>query len=151
MKTTLILILGLTFYFPLNINAQKAEGDKQLEQMLHTFMDGASKNDSLIHANFWAEDLIYTSSNGTRFGKKQIMDGFKPNEQTQTENSTTRYTAEDIIVQRYENMAIVAFKMKADSETSVQYYLNSGTFLKRNGKWQVVNWHATISGQPIKK
>lgn len=151
MKTTLLLLLSLYLYLPLNLNAQDAPDKMELEQMLHTFMDGASKNDSLIHANFWAEDLIYTSSNGTRFGKKKIMNSFNSNQETKIESPSTKYTAEEIIIQQYENTAIVAFKMKAVSDSTIQYYLNSGTFLKRNGKWQVVNWQATMSGEPIKK
>ena len=151
MKATLLLLLSLYLYLPLNLNAQDAPDKMELEQMLHTFMDGASKNDSLIHANFWAEDLIYTSSNGTRFGKKKIMNSFNSNQETKIESPSTIYTAEEIIIQQYENTAIVAFKMKAISDSTIQYYLNSGTFLQRNGKWQVVNWQATMSGEPIKK
>ena len=30
-----------------------------------------------------------------------------------------------------------------DGRTEVANFLNSGTFLRRNGKWQVVNWQAT--------
>jgi hypothetical protein len=151
MKTILLLILSLNLYFPICSYSQNKSDKIELEEMLHTFMDGASKNDSLIHANFWAEDLIYTSSNGTRFGKKEIMAGFEDNTDTRNENPTTVYTAEDIIIHQYDDMAVVAFKMKADSDSSIQYYLNSGTFLKKNGKWQVVNWQATLSGEPIKK
>ena len=151
MKTILFLILSLNLYFPICSYSQNKSDKIELEEMLHTFMDGASKNDSLIHANFWAEDLIYTSSNGTRFGKKEIMAGFEDNTDTRNENPTTVYTAEDIIIHQYDDMAVVAFKMKADSDSSIQYYLNSGTFLKKNGKWQVVNWQATLSGEPIKK
>lgn len=151
MKTTLLLVLSLYLYFPLNLNAQDAPDKIELKQMLHTFMDGASKNDSLIHAEFWAEDLIYTSSNGTRYGKREIMNSFNSNQETKIENPSTIYTAKDINIQQYEDMAIVAFKMKAISDSTIQYYLNSGTFLKRNGKWQAVNWQATLSGEPIKK
>lgn len=151
MKTTFLLILGWYLSFSTSLNAQNTSDEVELKKMLHTFMDGASKNDSLIHANFWAEDLIYSSSNGTRFGKKEIMNSFHSNKETKIESPSTIYTAEEIIIQQYENTAIVAFKMKADSDSTIQYYLNSGTFLKRNGKWQVVNWQATISGDPIIK
>jgi len=151
MKKNLLLIISLCFYFSLTLNAQNSSDETELKKILHNFMDGASKNDSLIHANFWAEELIYTSSNGTRFGKKEIIGRFNSNKESKIENPSTIYTAEDIIIQQYENTAIVAFKMKAESDSSIQYYLNSGTFLKRDGKWQVVNWQATLSGEPIKK
>lgn len=149
MKTILLLILSLSL--SLTLNAQNNSDEIELTQMLHTFLDGASKNDPIIHDNFWAEDLIYTSSSGKRFGKKEIMVGFKDKSEDSNENPATVFTAEDIMIQKYGEMAIVAFKMKADSDSTIQYYLNSGTFHKRDGKWQVVNWQATISGEPIKK
>jgi len=59
----------------------------------------------------------------------------------------TIYTAEDIRIQQYGTTAIVAFRLVATTErdgtTQVANLLNSGTFLKRNGKWQVVNWQST--------
>jgi len=59
----------------------------------------------------------------------------------------TVYTAEDIRIQQYGDTAIVAFRLVAtankDAKKEIKNYLNSGTFLKRDGKWQVVNWQAT--------
>jgi hypothetical protein len=59
----------------------------------------------------------------------------------------TVYTAEDIRIQQYGDTAIVAFRLVATSEAagtkSIANLLNSGTFLKRDGKWQVVNWQST--------
>jgi hypothetical protein len=43
--------------------------------------------------------------------------------------------------------AIVAFrlvaKIKKGEKTEVANYLNTGAFLKRDGKWQAVSWQAT--------
>ena len=68
-------------------------------------------------------------------------------------DESTIYTAEDIRIQQYGDTAIVAFRLigtttKGD-KTEVANYLNSGTFLKRDGKWQVVNWQATK--MPVKE
>lgn len=120
-----------------------APPEAELTAKLHEFMAGASVNDAAIHDRFWAEDLIYTSSTGRRFGKKQIMDGFA----TPPAASTTTYTAEEIRIQVYGDMAIVAFRMRgvdrSASEPKTTFYLNSGTFVKRDGDWRVVNWQAT--------
>ena len=105
-------------------------------------MEGASNNDRDVHESFWAEDLIYTSSNGTRFGKAEIMAGFE-NERDVSDTPKTVFTAEEIQINVYDDVAVVAFKMKGVTENKVQYYLNSGTFLKRVGNWKVVNWQAT--------
>ncbi len=117
--------------------------EAELTTLLHEFMAGASVNDAKIHDRFWAEDLIYTSSAGLRFGKQQIMDGFM----VPSAKSTTTYTAEDIRIQVYGDVAVVAFRMRgvdvSPSEPKTTYYLNSGTFVKRDGEWKVVNWQAT--------
>jgi hypothetical protein len=57
------------------------------------------------------------------------------------------YSGEDVRIQQYGNTAIVAFRLvskveKPDS-VDVTHYFNTGTFLKRDGKWQVVSWQAT--------
>tara|TARA_R110002072_G_scaffold193809_1_gene350956 strand:+ start:6428 stop:6868 length:441 start_codon:yes stop_codon:yes gene_type:complete len=140
-KFFLILIISSLFTLQSALS-QNTEDREQLTKMLHNFMEGASNNDKDTHENFWAEDLIYTSSNGTRFGKAQIMAGFE-NETEVSDTPKTIYTAEEIQINLYDDMAIVAFKMKGTTGVEVQYYLNSGTFLKRKGRWQVVNWQAT--------
>jgi ketosteroid isomerase-like protein len=57
------------------------------------------------------------------------------------------FTAEDVRIQQYGNTAIVAFRLVStttqDGESRVAQYLNSGTFLKRDGTWKVASWQAT--------
>ena len=78
MKRILVLLISaaaLTLFtagFPL-----RAE-DQQLSALIHEFMDGASRNDAAVHQRFWAEDLVYTSSAGKRFGKAEILAGMSP-------------------------------------------------------------------------
>ena len=138
MKTILLFTLCFAFALPANSQGNDTE---VLTQILHNFMEGASNNDREIHDNFWAEDLIYTSSNGNRFGKAEIMAGFE-NEREVSDTPKTIFTAEDIQINVYGDMAVVAFKMKGTSGSEIQYYLISATFLKRDGKWKVVNWLA---------
>jgi hypothetical protein len=145
MKKLLLLICILSLIASKTIFAQQSQDYSTLTQMLHSFMEGASNYDRDIHENFWADELIYTSSTGTRFGKAQIMAGFD-NKTEVSLTPKTIYTAENILIQQYGEMAVVAFKMKSVTGSETQYYLNSGTFLKRNGTWRVVNWHATKTG-----
>lgn len=125
----------------------------ELTKLLHDFLAGASRDDAAMHDRFWAEDVIYTGSSGSRRGKTEIMRNVReeaaPKDKTKTEGTeeTATYTAEDIRIQQYGTTAIVAFRLvgttKKGDATEVANYLNSGTFLKRDGKWQVVNWQAT--------
>jgi ketosteroid isomerase-like protein len=59
----------------------------------------------------------------------------------------TVYTAEDVHIRQYGDTAVVAFRLVGTTThgatTEVSKFLNSGTFLRRAGRWQVVNWQAT--------
>ena len=119
----------------------------ELTKLLHEFLAGASRNDAAMHDRFWAEDVIYTSALGVRRGKAEIMANVRSPEPPKPEDGTTVYTAEDIRIQQYGDTALVAFRLVATTDKGgakeVANYLNTGTFLKRAGKWQVVGWQAT--------
>jgi ketosteroid isomerase-like protein len=118
-----------------------------LTGLLNEFLAGASRNDAAIHDRFWADDLIYTSSAGKRIGKADILRDVRSAAAPKPDDPRTVYTAEDVRIQQYGDMAIVAFRLVGTTTQAgaveVANYLNSGTFLKRGGKWQVVNWQAT--------
>lgn len=119
----------------------------ELTKLLNEFLGGASRNDPAAHERFWADDLIYTRSAGRRTSKPEIMHDVRSAPAPKPDDPKTIYTAEDIRIQQYGDTAIVAFRLVATTEVDgakqVQNLLNSGTFLKRNGKWQVVNWQST--------
>jgi ketosteroid isomerase-like protein len=127
--------------------AQTAPDAAELTKLLNDFLAGASRNDPAVHERFWADDLIYTRSAGRRVGKAEIIRDLKSAPAPKDDDPKTVYTAEDIRIQQYGDTAIVAFRLVATTETDgvkqVQNLLNSGTFVKRDGKWQVVNWQST--------
>jgi ketosteroid isomerase-like protein len=119
----------------------------QLTRLLQDFLAGASRNDAAIHDRFWADDLIYTTSGGERKGKADIMKEVRSETPTDPGKEKTVFSAEDIRIQQYGETAIVAFRLVGTTEKKsgkdVANYLNTGTFLKRDGKWQAVAWQAT--------
>jgi len=129
------------------LNGQSAPDAAELTRLLKEFLDGASRNDAAVHDRFWAEDLIYTGSSGRRIGKADIMRDQRSPRAPRSEDSSTTYSAEDIRIQQYENTAIVAFRLvavtKREGNSETSSFLNSGTFLKRDGKWKAVSWQAT--------
>ena len=142
-KLSPIVLLMLAF----GVSAQTAPDADGLTKLLREFLEGASHNDAAIHERFWADDLIYTSASGRRRSKIDIMRDVRSAPAPKPGDQTTTYSAEDIRVQQYGTTAIVAFRLvatsKKEGKTEVTNYLNTGTFLKRNGKWQVVSWQAT--------
>ena len=127
--------------------AQTAPDAPELTKLLNEFLAGASRNDAAAHDRFWADDVIYTGSAGRRRGKADIMHDVRSAPAPKPGDPTTVFTAEDIRIQQYGKTAVVAFRLVGttvkDAKTEVMNYLNSGTFVKRSGKWQVVNWQST--------
>jgi len=133
--------------------AQTAPDAAELTKLLNGFLAGAGRNDPAAHDRFWADDLIYTRSAGVRTNKEELMKGVRSAPPRKEGDPVTVYTAEDIRIQQYGNAAIVAFKLvsstaKADGTKTVGNNLNTGTFIKRNGKWQVVAWQSTVVPPP---
>ena len=132
-----------------NLPAQSAPDSAELTKLLNDFLAGASRNDVAMHDRFWADELVYTSALGRRKGKADIMRELRaePAATPKPEDGTTVYTAEEIRIQQYGETAVVAFRLVATTDKAgtktVANYLNTGTFLKRNGQWQVVGWQAT--------
>lgn len=155
MKTKHLLTVILSVLLPLSGFSQgsPAPDSAELTKLLKDFLAGASIDDIAMHDRFWAEDLIYTSALGRRKGKADIMRELRAEAAAPTatpkskDDETAVYTAEDIRIQQYGTTALVAFRLvattkKADT-TEVANYLNTGTFLKRDGKWQAAGWQAT--------
>ncbi|WP_299582565.1 nuclear transport factor 2 family protein [uncultured Microbulbifer sp.] len=136
----------------LTAGQSRADDKEELSQLLHHFIENAASS-AEVHRRFWAEDLIYTSSAGKRFGKTQIMQGM---EVSPDEPVTVRYAAEDVDIRLLGDTAIVAFKLVANDRSNgvKNYYFNTGTFAKRKGDWYVVAWQATQipnEGKPSEK
>ena len=146
---TLLLALAVTLAAtPAPAPAAKPAKDAPaLTALLNEFLAGASVNDAAVHDRFWADDLIYTGSGGRRVGKAEIMSDVRSAPAPAPGDPKVTYTAEDVRIQQYDDAALVAFLLVATTATAdstqVARYLNSGMFLKRAGRWQVVGWQAT--------
>ena len=146
MKKTPLIAIAI-FIAACSAFAQTAPDAAELTRLLNEFLAGASRGDAAIHERFWADDLIYTRSAGRRVNKAEVLHDVRNAPAPKPGDPTTIYTAEDIRIQQYGETAVVAFRLVATSDSagtrSVANLLNSGTFVKRNGKWQVVNWQST--------
>lgn len=146
MKQTLLSAIIL-FSAACGLSAQTAPDTADLTKLLQEFLAGAGRNDIAMHERFWADELVYTSALGRRKGKADIMRELREEAPAKPGGETVVYTAEEIRIQQYGDTAIVAFRLVATADKAgvktVANYLNTGTFLKRNGKWQAAGWQAT--------
>ena len=149
----LLAILALTLApAPPAPPASAAPAAAELTKLLEDFLAGASRNDAAMHDRFWSEDVIYTSSAGQRVGKADILKDVRSAPAPKPGGPHTTFSAEDIRIQQYGDAAIVAFRLVGTTarggKSEVANYLNTGTFMKRDGRWQVVSWQATRMPRP---
>lgn len=119
----------------------------EITALLANFLSPGENPTRAAHERFWADDLVYTSSAGKVTNKAEILQSFdeapKP-EKAETSEPEPVYSAEDILVRPYGEMAALTFRLVARAaDGSVQTYRNSGTFLRRDGRWQAITWQAT--------
>lgn len=152
MTFALIMVAGLGV--PSRLRGQEAkavppeEAKTQITALLNEFL--TRNSEPAEHERFWADDLVYTGSSGKVRTKPEIM---KEVHESDTAPKTadgkpaepdTTYSAEDILVRPYGEIAALTFRLVAHtSDGKTQYYRNSGTFIHRDGRWQAVTWQAT--------
>ena len=141
LSSLFLLLISSTFVFA------QAPDAAALTGLLNEFLAGAGRNDPSVHERFWADDLIYTGSSGRRVGKADIMRDVRSAPTPKPGDPQTTFTAEDVHIQQYGDTAVVAFRLVATTirggAVEVSKFLNTGTFLRRGGKWQAVSWQAT--------
>ena len=131
-----------------NANAPDAEHTRiEIAAILTTFLTPAVNNSGAGHERFWADDLVYTSSTGKVMSKADIMKSFAEAPKTEPGKQAEPgpvFTAEEILVRPYGNMAALTFRLvEHDPDGKISHFRNSGTFLWRDGKWQAITWQAT--------
>jgi hypothetical protein len=126
------------------VSVAQSPVSQQLVQMVRDFLAAVPKSDPQVFNSFFADDVIYTRSAGVTVDKSEILRNI--NVRAVNEPQAT-YEADDFTVHPYGEMAVVNFRLiqhnEKDGKQETSYFRNTGTFLKRNGKWQVVAWHAT--------
>jgi ketosteroid isomerase-like protein len=131
----------------------QTKATEEVTALLREFISGAGSGDRAIFEKFFADDVIYTRASGVVITKASIMASLgKPAPASEGKSS---YSAEDITVHEYGDTVIVAFRLEgrtehADGKVETAHYRNTGTFLRRNGRWQAVAWQATKISEAAK-
>ncbi|HEY5676605.1 MAG TPA: nuclear transport factor 2 family protein [Myxococcales bacterium] len=113
-------------------------------------------DDPAMHERFWSDDLVYVSAAGAVRSKAAILEsmragdapgsrGGKPDEPQAT------YSAEEVKVRPLAaGVAVLNFRLVQHLGDKTNHFRNSGTLVKRDGRWQVVSWQATREAEPPK-
>lgn len=129
------------------MSAEDQATAKQVEQLVREFLANVPKNDAKVFQEFFADDVIYTRSAGVTVSKADILKNIGVRATNEPE---AKYDADDFTVHPYGTVAIVNFRLIQRNGAQTNYFRNTGTFLKRNGKWQAVAWQATKVPEQIK-
>jgi hypothetical protein len=117
---------------------------EQLTQMVRGFLAEVPKGDKKVFDNFFADDVIYTRAAGVTVNKAEILKNIDVRGALEPQAT---FDADDFTVHPYGDSAVVNFRLVMHNVISgkaeTAYFRNTGTFLKRDGRWQVVAWQAT--------
>jgi ketosteroid isomerase-like protein len=144
-RTAVMVVVVLCSLVLVETPAQ-TNASAEVTALLREFMEAAGRGDRAIFDRFFADDVIYTRATGAVITKAAIMESLgKP---APASEGKSTYSAEDITVHEYSDTVVVAFRLEgrtehADGKVETAHYRNTGTFLRRNGRWQVVAWQAT--------
>ena len=95
------------------VSAHEGHDDEaELRRLLNHFLTSTEVPAEPKHERLWADDLIYSSSDGTRFGKAKLMAGVREGDKNPAPaDQTATYRGEDMVVRLFGDMAIVTFRM----------------------------------------
>ena len=143
------LMMAIVLLFSTATTAHQASLDVEQRQQViaavEAFLYGASVNDVQAHDKFWAAELTYTSSSGTRFGKAQLMAGMADAKRIADAEVSTWYSAEAIELKAVGDAVIVNFTLVATdaANDSRETFFNTGVLVENKAGWQALNWNAT--------
>ena len=134
---TLLLTVVLNM-FSLIVSAQEKTEDviKALEQ--RRFTAQTNKDEKTLN-EIYADDVIYTHSSGLREGKTDYIKNTVSGKWNYQE-----LTLEELNVQPFGTTAIGTGRVKIGANTLIYTVV----YLKRKGKWQLVNWTSTKMPPP---
>jgi hypothetical protein len=132
----------------ISISAEDTATVKLVTQLVRDFLANVPKNDPRVFEAFFADDVIYTRSAGVTINKADILGNIDV--RAVTEPGST-FEADDFTVHPYGEMAVVNFRLIQHMGSQTNYFRNTGTFLRRNDKWQAVAWQATRVPPPETK
>ena len=144
-------LIALAMSSPSVAPAQTSPAAGELKQLLNEFLKAASTNNRAVFDRFFSDDVLYTRASGVTITKADIMRSLNSPQPGSAEaehaqqRAASAYAAEDVTVHQYGDMAVVNFTLiaKPSDGGATQHYRNTGTFMKRDGRWQAVAWQAT--------
>lgn len=139
-----ICVAGISSFGQANASISKSEQDvRKLERL---WLDAYEKRDVEAMNAIVADDFTITFNDGEVMTKPQVVESLKKS------TTTSKFVTEDVKSRVYGDTVIlvgtVISEWKQDGKTMTHSSRYTDTYVKRNGKWQVVASH--LSNAPKK-
>jgi hypothetical protein len=130
--------------------APPRDAKAEVTALLHEFL--AKVGSAAMHQRFWADDVIYVSNAGVVRTKADILKGMKAEESAAPAGGGSAapaapaggYSAEDVVARQFGETVVLNFRLVQHTAGQPDAsFRNSGVFVLRDGRWQVVSWQAT--------
>ena len=127
--------------------AQPAGVESDIAALLTEFL--AKVDDPGMHDRFWADDLVYVSAKGEVKTKAAILASMRAGEtpgarDQKPDEPKATFSAEEVRVRALAaDVAVLNFRLVQHAGEKTNHFRNSGTFVRRKGKWQALSWQAT--------
>jgi uncharacterized protein DUF4440 len=136
----------------LSFAATAAAPQDEIASLLNEFL--TKVDDVAMHERFWADDLVYVSAKGEVRSKAAILESMRAGDtpgvrDRKAGEPKTTYSAQEVKVRPLRpGAAMLNFRLVQHAGDKTNYFRNSGAFVKRDGRWQVVSWQATREEPP---
>jgi hypothetical protein len=121
--------------------------ESEIASLLNEFL--AKVDDPAMHDRFWADDLVYVSAAGIVKTKAGILESMRAGDTPGTrerkpDEPKATFSAEEVKVRPLaKGVAVLSFRLVQHAGDKTNHFRNSGTFVRRDGRWQAVSWQAT--------
>ena len=147
-RRTQWIFLFIFLAAPFTLHAQDAASD--VRQLERRWLDAYERLDDKAMDTIVAEDFTITFPDGTLQNKTQVMASLKP--RTGTSPTTSKFKTEEVQARVYGDTVIltgvVISEYSRDGKSSKSAMRYTDTYVKSNGKWQVVASHLSGSRKP---
>jgi Domain of unknown function (DUF4440) len=132
--------------------AAAAAPPDEIASLLNEFL--AKVDEIAMPERFWADDLVYVSAKGEVRSKAAILESMRAGDtpgvrDRKAGETKTTYSAQEVKVRPLgSGAAMLNFRLVQHAGDKTNYFRNSGAFVKRDGRWQVVSWQATREEPP---
>jgi uncharacterized protein (TIGR02246 family) len=151
MKALLLVVVFATA-MPDSSKEAAAVAAAEVKKVEREWLDAYEKHDAEAMDRFVAEDFVITFANGTRQTKPQLMAEIrKPRDASQP---APKFTTEDVTARTYGDTVILTGRVVTEitgGDKTVRHESSyTDTYVKKDGRWQVVASHLSAVPKPAK-